>query len=119
VSRVTAQAGARSDTQPMTQARHQASIPAEFSAGPLKGIGQIKNLNEGGLFVATPSIPQQGESVLLKFSPSGGEWIELSGMVWWTTTDPAGQRHRHAGFGLRLLEENEAYRGWVESLPPR
>ena len=101
----------------MTHERYKTSIPAEFAAGDLKGIGQIKNLNEGGLFVGTQSIPPQGETVLLHFSLPGGEQVELSGMVWWTTRDSAA-RHRQPGFGLRLLEENAAYRGWIERLLP-
>ena len=102
----------------MKHERFRTSIPAEFAAGEIKATGQIRNLNEGGLFVGTASIPAQGETVQLNFSVPGGARIELSGMVWWTTTDSKEQRHRHPGFGLRLLEENADYRSWIESLLP-
>lgn len=102
----------------MKHERHRTSIPAEFAAGAIQATGQIRNLNEGGLFVGTASIPAQGETVQIHFSVPGGERIELSGMVWWTTADATEQRHRHPGFGLRLLEENAAYRSWIESLLP-
>jgi Tfp pilus assembly protein PilZ len=100
----------------MRHERHRTSIPAEFSAGRLQGTGQIKNLSEGGLFVGTGSLPAQGETVELCFTVPGGSRIELSGMVWWTTADSAERRHRQTGFGLRLLEENDAYRTWVATL---
>jgi uncharacterized protein (TIGR02266 family) len=102
----------------MKHERYKTSIPAEFEAGEIKASGQIRNLNEGGLFVGTATIPAQGETVQLNFSVPGGARIELSGRVWWTTTDSKEQRHRHPGFGLRLLEENSDYRSWIESLLP-
>ena len=39
-------------------------------------------------------------------------------MVWWTTRDAEGSA-KVPGFGLRLLEESDDYRGFVDGLNRR
>jgi Tfp pilus assembly protein PilZ len=93
--------------------RFRTAIHTEFEAGALRARGSIKNVGPGGLFVGTSSLPEQGEAVRLTFAAPGGAHIALSGLVWWTTAE--GGRHAAPGFGLRLLDENEAYATMVES----
>ena len=99
----------------MRTTRARTSIPVEFETDALRGIGKIKNVGLGGLFVGSTQIPEQGESVSLSFHFPGGQELSILGVVWWTTRDAAG-RHRTPGFGLRLIEENEGYEVAVNRL---
>jgi Tfp pilus assembly protein PilZ len=99
----------------MTGRRIRTAIQAEFEAGELHGRGTIRNVAEGGLFVGTTQVPQQGDLVTLSFRDPQGRGLGVSGLVWWTTTDEPGA-HRAPGFGIRLLEDSEGYRRFVDSL---
>jgi Tfp pilus assembly protein PilZ len=99
----------------MTNRRFRTAIQTEFEAGALRGRGTIRNVAEGGLFVGTPQIPHQGDVVSLSFRDGKGHGLDVSGLVWWTTTDEPGT-HRAPGFGIRLLEESDDYRNFFESL---
>jgi Tfp pilus assembly protein PilZ len=101
----------------MAERRIRTAIQTEFVAGALRGKGKIKNVGENGLFVGTSSIPDEGESVRLRFTMPGGEKLEVSGLVWWTTGSQAQLAPaRSPGFGLRLLEENPDYQAAVQRL---
>lgn len=93
-------------------ARVRTAIHTEFRAGDVRGRGKIQNVGEGGLFVGTASIPEQGEYVQVQFRSPAGDPMEVRGLVWWTTS----QRHRRPGFGLRLLSANQNYRAMVRAL---
>ena len=99
----------------MTNRRFRTAIQTEFEAGALQGRGTIRNVTEGGLFVGTTQVPDQGDLVSVSFRDPKGRGLDVSGLVWWTTTDEPGS-HRAPGFGMRLLEDSEAYRQFVESL---
>jgi uncharacterized protein (TIGR02266 family) len=99
----------------MDYGRVRTSIDTEFEAGGLRGKGRIQNMSEGGLFVGTDLLPEEGENVDLSFRAPGGAELNLSGLVWWTTNH-AGTRHRTRGFGLRLLDDSDAFRSLLESL---
>ena len=99
----------------MTHRRFRTAIQAEFEAGELHGRGTIRNVAEGGLFVGTPQLPHQGDLVSLSFRDPKGRGLDVSGLVWWTTSDEPGA-HRAPGFGIRLLEDSDDYRSFFESL---
>jgi hypothetical protein len=99
----------------MTSRRIRTAIQTEFEAGALHGRGTIRNMAEGGLFVGSPQVPHQGELVSLSFRDNKGRALDLSGLVWWTTTDEP-DWHKTPGFGIRLLEDSEAYRRFFDSL---
>jgi hypothetical protein len=100
----------------MTRRRIRTAIQTEFEAGKLRGRGTIRNVAEGGLFVGTTQVPHQGNLVSLSFrDPKGGRGLGVSGLVWWTTADEPGP-HRSPGFGIRLLDDSEDYRRFLESL---
>ncbi len=105
-------AGARSDETPgMQETRYPTQIWASFELGAWKGEGTIENVAPGGLFVGTPTIPDRGEKVWLCFETPGGESVEASGVVWWTTLDRGLRRdRRRSGFGVRLVGASRAYR---------
>ena len=91
------------------------AIPTEFRASSLTGRGKVKNVSDGGLFVGTSAIPDEGDTVELTLSAPGETPIEITGLVWWTTSDLEAPNAR-SGFGLRLLEHSEQYLRLVESL---
>jgi uncharacterized protein (TIGR02266 family) len=93
----------------MQNERIRTSIETEFEiAGHRSRLrGKIKNVSEGGLFVGTASLPEEGDNVALHFRAPNGRECSLSGMVWWTRA-PSDIDRRAPGFGLRLLEESDA-----------
>jgi hypothetical protein len=99
----------------MITRRIRTAIQAEFEAGALHGRGKIRNVAEGGLFVGTTQVPHQGELVSLSFRDHKGRSLDVHGLVWWTTSDTPGI-HRAPGFGIRLLEQSDAYSRFVTSL---
>lgn len=99
----------------MAEPRMRTVIPTEFRATSLSGRGKVRNVSDGGLFVGTSAIPDEGDSVELKLSAPGKPPIEVTGLVWWTTSDLEAPNAR-SGFGLRLLEQSERYLRLLESL---
>ena len=97
------------------QKRIRTAIQTEFEAGALHGRGKIRNVAEGGVFVGTAQVPDQGDLVVLSFRDHRGREVDVSGLVWWTTADEPGP-HRAPGFGMRLLEDSESYSRFLESL---
>ena len=105
------------DTGAMAEHRKRVALPIEFTAAGRDGRGKVKNVSLGGLFVNSDLVPEQGDTVELRATTTSGAPLELTGMVWWTTNDgPETPFDHERGFGLRLLEENEAYRVFVENL---
>ncbi len=103
------------DTSDMAEARVQTRFPMSFRAESLNGAGKVRNVSEGGLFVITSAIPEEGESIALTLKAPGRLPIRVTGFVWWTTKDRT-QPQRRPGFGLRLLDENERYLQLVATL---
>ena len=99
----------------MTSRRIRTAIQTEFEAGALRGRGTIRNVAEGGVFVGTTQVPDQGDLVSLSFRDHTGRGLDVSGLVWWTTADEPGS-HRVPGFGFRLLDDSENYRRFFDSL---
>jgi uncharacterized protein (TIGR02266 family) len=97
----------------MTEQRRQTRIPAEFRAAGRTGRGEVRNVSQGGLFVGTLSIPDEGTEIEVTLTSPGKVPVEVKGLVWWTA--PAG-RAVPCGFGLRVLDDDEGYKRLVESL---
>jgi uncharacterized protein (TIGR02266 family) len=97
----------------MTEERMKTRIPAEFRAGSWTGRGEVRNVSEGGLFVGTLAIPDEGTEVRVTLTRPGRVPVEVKGLVWWTA--PAG-RAVPCGFGMRVLDEDEGYRTLIESI---
>jgi Tfp pilus assembly protein PilZ len=95
--------------------RIRTASATEFEAGALHGRGKIRNVAEGGLFVGTTEVPNQGELVSVSFRDMKGRELDVHGLVWWTTDEVPGP-HRAPGFGIRLLEESEDYSRFFDSL---
>jgi Tfp pilus assembly protein PilZ len=99
----------------MTHRRIRTAFNAEFEIGRMRGRGKICNVAEGGLFVGTAQVPDQGELVSLSFRDHKGRPQNVHGLVWWTTDNTPGS-HRTPGFGIRLLEDSESYSHFIASL---
>ena len=97
----------------MESERVRTRIPAEFRSGGLLGRGEVRNVSEGGLFVGTLAIPEEGSAVELTLSAPGKAVVQVKGLVWWTA--PAG-RAVPCGFGLRVLDDDEGYRRLVDTI---
>lgn len=114
MSPVTPGAPGRSDTRCMSE-RIRTSLETEFRSGTLRGSGRVENVGEGGLFVGTNTIPDEGDAVELSLRTPRGLEIELSGMVWWTRRSRGSQGA--SGFGLRILDEDgQELRSLLDSL---
>ncbi len=95
--------------------RESACIAAEFDVGGRRGLGLIRNVSRGGLFVRTASVPEVGESVKVRFR-RGDDEIHVSGLVWWTTKQEKGTTFaRPPGFGVRLLGQQGDLRELFEA----
>ena len=93
------------------------SIPVEVRVNGRKVEGTVRNASEGGMFVETRAIPMQGESVSLRFLQRSVSNVEVKGLVWWTT-EGSSFRHRHRGFGFRLLEDDARWSAMLKGLSP-
>lgn len=100
----------------MQQTRTTTCFEAEFEVCGKRGKGRIHNISDGGVFVGTRAIPEEGENVDVSFETPDGEMVTLSGMVWWTTSDSDPFRNPRSGFGLRLLEDSAEFRQLLQSI---
>ena len=100
----------------MEYGRIRTCIETEFEVRGRRAQGKIKNMSEGGLFVGTASVPEEGESVDLTFRAPGGKEVSLSGLVWWTTNGGDGKGYGTPGFGLRLLDDSDDFRSLLARL---
>jgi hypothetical protein len=101
----------------LRQNRIYTSIPVEVRVNGRAVEGTVRNASDGGMFVETRTIPSQGDAVSLRFLQRSVSSVEVRGLVWWTTEGSA-FRHRHRGFGFRLLEEDDRYAAMLEGLRP-
>ncbi len=96
--------------------RVEVAFPTRFATLRASGDGEIRNISHGGLFIETPAILKVGERVDLSFRGPSGQSVEARGVVWWTTKEQQFYGDTTAGFGVRLLEEGETYRGLIADL---
>jgi hypothetical protein len=101
----------------LRQNRIHTSIPVEVRVNGRAVEGTVRNASDGGMFVETRAIPSQGEAVSLRFLQRSVSSVVVRGLVWWTTEGSA-FRHRHRGFGFRLLEDDVRYSALLEGLRP-
>ena len=101
----------------MAAPRVRTDIPAEFIHSDGRSSGHIRNLGAEGLFVGSNEIPDEGETVRLRFVAPSGDLAQLSGLVWWTTNG-TGRRAPVSGFGVRLIDANSAYEHFVRDVLP-
>ncbi len=99
----------------MNDDRIRTLIQTDFVAGPVRAQGKIRNVGSGGLFIRTGSVPEEGDSIRLRFESPDGEPVSVEGLVWWTTGKRALHRDQQ-GFGVRLLAATASYRIMIDRL---
>ncbi len=90
-------------------------IPTDFVAGPVRAQGKIRNLGSRGLYIGTGSVPEEGDSIRLRFESPDGEPVSVEGLVWWTTGERE-LRWEEQGFGVCLLAASASYRTMIDRL---
>jgi len=99
--------------------RSVARIPASFAASDTHGIGHIKNMSQGGLFLRTDTLPKKGDQVSVVFYVPDSSKIEVSGTVRWTTAQLKNADEDKPGFGMQFGEQAEDYLLFYEQLLTR
>jgi hypothetical protein len=105
----------RADKPRMIERRIKTVFPAVFQTHGRGGKGEVRNVSNGGLFVRTALPPDEGSAVSIRLTPPGKVPVEVSGLVWWRT-DATLVGTGRSGFGLRILNDDEAYHRLVASL---
>lgn len=96
--------------------RIEVAFPTCFNTLGARGDGEIRNISHGGLFIETPATLKVGDKVDVTFRGPSGQRVEARGVVWWTTKERQFYGDTARGFGVRLLEESETYRGLIAHL---
>ena len=76
-------------------------------------MGFTENISEGGIFVATLSPPNMGESIELSVGVDGADAIDLKGIVRWHRTDDDGNP---TGCGVQFVGLTDDIRRTLEML---
>lgn len=100
----------------MQEPRFDTRIPTRFELGDQAAEGCIQNAGPGGVFIHTSEMPERGEKVWISFEGPGGETVEASGIVWWTSREVQGAAPEKRGFGVRLVASSGDYRKLLEKL---
>ncbi|MBW2275446.1 MAG: PilZ domain-containing protein [Deltaproteobacteria bacterium] len=97
------------DSEQRDYMRLRTHIRIDFGARGELRTGRVKNISQGGLFVATDRpLPRHSEVLLVLERPWNGEPLEVRGLVSWNTEGegPAS----HAGMGIEFCEADRAQR---------
>jgi uncharacterized protein (TIGR02266 family) len=82
---------------------HQVEVKPDGAHQFWTGISE--NISEGGLFVATDTLPRLGERLGVNFLPPGmSEPIHVSGIVRWLRATSLEDRDAPPGFGIEFLD---------------
>lgn len=74
-----------------------------------EGVGQLKNVSRGGLFVRSNDLPRPEAGVSLQLeNPATGTSLNLRGEVRWTT-DGSGSADPSPGFGVQIHEASREF----------
>lgn len=91
-------------------------IRAAFKTDQLRAKGEIATMAREGLFIATESLPSEGESVTIVFQDSSGNKIEVKGSVRWTTAQLPPGKCSKPGFGVQLESPGKEYQAFYEQV---
>ncbi len=91
-------------------------IAAAFKTENVRGEGQIGSLSREGLFLATETLPTEGEFVTIIFADHSGSKIEVCGTVRWTTAQIPAETCPRSGFGMHLEFLTDEYQEFYEEL---
>jgi Tfp pilus assembly protein PilZ len=84
--------------------RVNAELGAHSATNFYKGLSGNDVIESGGIFVGTYSIPELGQTVILKVSMPGGYEFEAKGIVRWTRDLAGSGGEVSPGFGAQFTE---------------
>ncbi|HEY3498494.1 MAG TPA: PilZ domain-containing protein [Polyangiaceae bacterium] len=84
--------------------RVEAALGAHSATNFYKGLSGNDVIDSGGIFVATYSIPQVGQKLVIKVSMPGGYEFEALGEVKWTRDAPNSGADSSPGFGAQFTQ---------------
>ena len=96
--------------------RYRREVVADFSPAESRITGVTKDVSQGGLFVRTSRMPEEGQKLLVTLRFSDGRQLLLQGEVVRTFEAPTLVRHLFpTGFGVSI-RNSQSYRRFVESV---
>ena len=96
--------------------RYRQEVVADFSPAESKITGVTKDVSQGGLFVRTSRMPEEGQRLLVTLRFSDGRQLLLQGEVVRTFEAPTLVRHLFpTGFGV-AIRNSQSYKRFVESV---
>jgi PilZ domain-containing protein len=99
-----------------TAPRYRQEVVADFSPAESKVTGVTKDVSQGGLFVRTSRMPEEGQKLLVTLRFSDGRQLLLQGEVVRTFEAPTLVRHLFpTGFGVSI-RNSQSYQRFVESV---
>ncbi len=91
-------------------------IAAAFKTENVRGEGHIGSLSREGMFIATETLPAEGDFVTIIFPDRSGSKIEVCGTVRWTTAEVGQENCPKPGFGMHLEFLTDEYQEFYEEL---
>ena len=96
--------------------RYHREVVADFSPAESRVTGVTKDVSQGGLFVRTSRMPEEGQKLLVTLRFSDGRQLLLQGEVVRTFEAPTLVRHLFpTGFGVSI-RNSQSYKRFVESV---
>jgi hypothetical protein len=96
--------------------RYRQEVVADFSPAESKISGVTKDVSQGGLFVRSSRMPEEGQRLLVTLRFSDGRQLLLQGEVVRTFEAPSLVRHLFpTGFGVSI-RNSQSYKRFVESV---
>jgi Tfp pilus assembly protein PilZ len=96
--------------------RYRQEVMADFSPAESKISGVTKDVSQGGLFVRTNRMPEEGQRLLVTLRFSDGRQLLLQGEVVRTFEAPSLVRHLFpTGFGVSI-RNSQSYKRFVDSV---
>jgi hypothetical protein len=96
--------------------RYRQEVVADFSPAESKITGMTRDVSQGGLFVRTSRMPEEGQKLLVTLRFSDGRQLLLQGEVVRTFEAPTLVRHLFpTGFGVSI-RNSQSYKRFVDSV---
>ncbi len=81
-------------------------MAAVFRTSLVEGQGNVMDLSQAGMFIASETLPEPGEGIRVVFEDASGAKLDVRGTVRWNTgpePDPV------SGFGIQLHKPGPEY----------
>jgi hypothetical protein len=103
-------------TEKRTSRRYGEEVVVDFSPAESRITGVTRDVSQGGMFVRTSRMPEEGQRLLVTLRFADGRQMLLQGEVVRTFEAPALIRHLFpTGFGM-AIRDNQSYKRFVETV---